>query len=86
MSTKQFQLNRRDLLRAGFAGGLMGALARPGLSLPRGGPDHKVLVIFLRGAYDAVNTVIPHGDLGYTLANRGSTFIDPNGATPPLGI
>ena len=67
------------------------ALAEGNIGVP--GPDGKVkklLFIFLRGANDALNSVIPVGDLAYNAANRPNIMIpkDPTagfdyGATGP---
>lgn len=76
--------NRRDLLRTG-------GLAALGLMLPPlAGPSFlgrklfagtgttakKMIFIFQRGGNDAVNTVIPRGDLEYSQANRPTLFIN----------
>jgi len=70
-------LNRRDVLRAGLATGMVGALSSVSHGFAPQGPLGKMLLIFFRGGYDAVNTVIPITDPGYTMTNRGPTFIAP---------
>lgn len=69
--------NRRDALRAGLVGGAVGLLAGTsfGKALPLVPPKRKLLLVFLRGGYDAVNAVLPVGDPGYNTTNRPTLFI-----------
>ncbi|HIA27616.1 MAG TPA: DUF1501 domain-containing protein [Planctomycetes bacterium] len=77
-------INRRDLLRNGSLAAL--GLILPPLAGPRflgrrlfagtGTTAKKMIFIFQRGGNDAVNTVIPRGDLEYNQANRPSLFIN----------
>ncbi|MBX3463757.1 MAG: DUF1501 domain-containing protein [Planctomycetes bacterium] len=66
-------IDRRDFLRFGALGsaGLLTSrlaafanAARPAL----GNPNRKLLVVFLRGGNDGVNTVVPFGDVTYPTA------------------
>jgi len=79
------KFSRRRALQAGVAGGLLGALSRT--SFARGafpqGADDRLLVFFKRGGYDAVGSVIPVLDPGYTPALRKATFI-PTASTLPI--
>ncbi|MCP3915506.1 MAG: DUF1501 domain-containing protein [bacterium] len=80
------KFSRRKALQAGMAGGLLGALSRTSLArgaFGQGGATDKLLVINLRGGYDAVNSVIPVMDPGYTMALRKATFI-PTASTLPI--
>lgn len=68
------RFDRRAALKAGIAGGLAAALARTssGFTAPlMANTNHKLLTIFLRGGHDANSVVIPYGDPGYSVANRG---------------
>lgn len=79
-------LNRRDVLRAGVAGGMVSALSGPVRAwAPQSASTGKLLLVFLRGAYDAVNTVIPITDPGYTVLNRKTTFVNPATTLPIPG-
>ena len=77
-------MNRRQLLAAGAA-------AAPGLVVGRvwaaPNADQRFLLVFLRGAYDAANVVIPTGSDFYrqsrpTLAIARPNPADPNAALP----
>ena len=63
----------------GLASLLPGPLARRALAA---GPtsDNRFMFIFLRGGNDGLNSLIPHGDSDYSLANRGSAYITPANA------
>lgn len=71
--------DRRTFLRFGALGGL-GALGQrlPGFStaarVPTGNTNRKLLVLFLRGGNDGVNTVIPLGDPTYPAARGAIAF------------
>ena len=71
------RLNRRDLLRLGLCAGAF-ATARPSavLGAAGAGSQKKLLVVFLRGGNDALNTIIPQGDAQYSPALRPSLYID----------
>src|SRR5438045_2770566 len=84
-------LSRRDFLsrtlRAGGALGLASltrvppfarrALAESGI----GTNGKKLLFIFLRGANDALNSMIPVGDTGYNNSIRPNIYIPPDSGT-----
>ncbi|MCI0650880.1 MAG: DUF1501 domain-containing protein [Planctomycetes bacterium] len=86
------RMNRRQFLRVGRNGLLMGAMA-PLLKCPfisrtlqaamlGTSPAKKMLVIFLRGGMDGANVLIPHGDPDYNdnFASRPTLFIPPEDA------
>ena len=77
-------MNRRDLLKGSL--GLGGLLALPSLasSTFAAAGDKKLLVVFLRGGNDALNTIIPRGDAEYGPAVRPTLAI-PAGASLDLG-
>ena len=79
-------LNRRGFLRIGGAGLALGALSpvigNPFLSnrlhaAGGSGNPKKMMIVFLRGGNDGVNTVIPHGDSTYNQVERPTLFIPP---------
>ena len=89
--------DRRDFLRFGslslLAGNLSTLLAAPlragapSNAAPAGG-DRKLMILFLRGGNDGVNTVIPVGDTTYQAARQqsyGDVWIDPNTTIPIPG-
>lgn len=84
-------LNRRDFVRLGASGLALGALS-PMFSPWRltqkahaaSGPAKKMLVIFMRGGNDGVNTVIPQGDPDYNATTRPTLFI-PDTSSLDLG-
>lgn len=81
---------RRDILKLGCAGAVGGVLfplfgsPRLRLALAGGGPisAKKMIVIFMRGGNDGVNTIIPHGDSEYSQAARPTLYIDPADSLP----
>lgn len=85
---KQRRLTRRAALKAGAAGGVLGALTRTSFAA---GPSwmnsssDKLLTIFLRGGYDATNSFIPDGDPAYNATNRPSLYIPTNRSFPIQG-
>jgi uncharacterized protein (DUF1501 family) len=86
MQPYRTELNRRDALRAGLIGSAVGLLA--GTSFADGipaAPKPKLLLVFLRGGYDAVNTVLPVADAGYTQPIRRLTYIQPIDRLPIPG-
>jgi uncharacterized protein (DUF1501 family) len=79
-------LDRRDFLRLGGAGlaccALTPVVGNPFLGLELhaasfGGPPKKLLIVFLRGGNDGVNTVIPYGDVEYNVTNRPTLYVPP---------
>jgi uncharacterized protein (DUF1501 family) len=59
------------------------ALAEGSIGLPgANGRVKKLLFIFLRGANDGLNAVIPHGDPGYSRAMRPTLHIPPDPEAP----
>ncbi|MBI4604067.1 MAG: DUF1501 domain-containing protein [Planctomycetes bacterium] len=84
--------NRREFLKAGaLTSALLGLnafsprfLKRALLGAPLA-PNKKMILIFLRGGNDGVNTVIPRGDPEYNDTNRPTLYIAPDDAIN-LGI
>ncbi len=77
------QFDRRSFIKAALAGTTLSALG-PVLGSPfmnralasgLGASTKKMLVIFMRGGNDGVNTCIPYGDSEYNLINRPNIFI-----------
>ncbi|MEM7261087.1 MAG: DUF1501 domain-containing protein [Planctomycetota bacterium] len=89
------QFHRRDFVKLGLAGAAIGGLS-PVFRSPLfqrtldaatfggGSSAKKMLVIFLRGGNDGVNTVIPYGDPEYNVSNRPNIFI-PDTSSIDLG-
>ncbi|HTD88588.1 MAG TPA: DUF1501 domain-containing protein [Candidatus Binatia bacterium] len=83
-------ISRRTFLHRSFLGGAglgLAALtnippfARKALAEGNVGKDgKKLLFIFLRGANDALNSIIPYGDSSYNQTNRPSIYIPPGAA------
>ncbi|MFN0060541.1 MAG: DUF1501 domain-containing protein [Planctomycetota bacterium] len=89
-------LNRRSFMKVGAAGLALGTLA-PVLRNPFfqrsllaaggvPGSTKKMLIIFMRGGDDSVNTVIPHGDSSYNTTNRPTLYIPPGTSLPLNGF
>ena len=60
-------LSRRDFVKRGLRAAAA-AVGVPGLAraaLAGGPPGKRLVVVFLRGAIDGLNVVVPHGDPGY---------------------
>ncbi|MCJ2125293.1 DUF1501 domain-containing protein [Methylobacterium sp. J-077] len=72
-------MNRRDLIRASAALGLSTVAGRV-WAAPRA--DARLLVVFLRGAYDAANVVIPTGSEFYYHARPNLAVARPDPADP----
>jgi uncharacterized protein (DUF1501 family) len=76
-------MNRRQLLSAAVA-------AAPGLVAGRvwaaPNADHRLLVVFLRGAYDAANVVIPTGSDFYYQSRPTLQIAKPNAADPGAAL
>lgn len=78
-------LDRRALLKGGL-GLAAGLFALPGLPAARPAVgDKKLLVLFLRGGNDALNTIIPQGDADYQDPSVRPTLRIPSGASLDLG-
>ena len=67
-------MNRRDFIRLGLAAPLFSPVSL--LAAPAG--NTRLLVVFMRGAYDAANLLVPHGSSFYYEAR-------PNIAVPRPG-
>ena len=82
---EEVAMNRREMLAAGLAGGSLVSAGRV-FAAPNAG-DQRLLVVFLRGAYDAANVVVPTGSEFYyqarpTLQIKRPDPSDPNSALP----
>lgn len=76
-------MNRRDLIRAATA--LAGStVAGRVWAAPKA--DARLLVVFLRGAYDAANVVIPTGSAFYYRARPSLAIAKPDSADPAAGL
>ena len=78
-------MNRRDLLKTGGLAAM--GLIFPPLAGPEffkrkllagssGNGNKKMIFIFQRGGNDALNTVLPRGDVEYNLTHRPTLFIN----------
>jgi len=78
-------IDRRGFLKLGGTGLAFGALApifgnpflSPRLHAQSTGNPKKMMVIFLRGGNDGVNTVIPYGDTSYDIVARPTLYVPP---------
>lgn len=75
-------MERRTLLKAGFAAGGLVFSAKV-FAAPVAGP--RLLVVFLRGAYDAANVVIPQSDF-YAQSRPTIGIARPNAADPKAAL
>src|SRR5262249_57346712 len=57
-------MNRRDFLRLSAGGSLLPLGATAWAASAEGGP-RRLIVIFLRGAVDGLNVVVPHAERAY---------------------
>ena len=79
-STRAFSSRRRDLLRA-LASGALSALAAPrgwaqaALALANG----RLVVVFLRGAYDGLSATVPYADPDYARQRPNTAIAAPDG-------
>ena len=73
-------ISRRGLLGAGLAGAALTASGRA-FALPAGGGT-RLLVVFLRGAYDAANIVVPIASDFYYQARPTLHIAKPDPANP----
>ncbi len=76
-------MNRRDLLRAATALGLTTVAGRV-WAAPKA--DARLLVVFLRGAYDAANVVIPTGSAFYYQARPNLAVARPDPGNPNAAL
>ncbi|MCJ2123739.1 DUF1501 domain-containing protein [Methylobacterium sp. J-077] len=76
-------MNRRDLLRAATALGLSNVAGRV-WAAPKA--DARLLVVFLRGAYDAANVVIPTGSPFYYQARPNLAVARPDPGNPNAAL
>lgn len=79
-----FPFSRRDLLAAGLAGGALMASSRV-LAVPALG-SQRLLVVFLRGAYDAANIVVPVSSDFYYAARPTIAIARPDPANPKAAL
>jgi uncharacterized protein (DUF1501 family) len=80
--TRREFLQRGGLAALGFGLNLLNPEIIRGSAFAnrRYGDDTKLIFIFQRGGNDGVNTVIPHGDPEYNIANRPTLYIPPASA------
>ena len=76
-------MNRRDLIRASAALGLSTVAGRV-WAAPKA--DARLLVVFLRGAYDAANVVIPTGSDFYYRVRPNLAVAKPDAANPNAAL
>jgi uncharacterized protein (DUF1501 family) len=76
-------MNRRDLLAASAAAG---AVFSAGRLWAATAADHRFLLVFLRGAYDAANVVIPTGSDFYYQSRPSLQIAKPNVADPNAAL
>ena len=76
-------MNRRDLIGASAALGLSTVAGRV-WAAPKA--DARLLVVFLRGAYDAANVVIPTGSDFYYRSRPNLAITKPDGADPRAAL
>ncbi|MEG9526631.1 MAG: DUF1501 domain-containing protein [Hyphomicrobiales bacterium] len=76
-------MNRRDLIRASAALGLSTVAGRV-WAAPKA--DARLLVVFLRGAYDAANVVIPTGSDFYYRSRPNLAIPRPDAADPKAAL
>ena len=76
-------MNRRDLIRASAALGLS-TLAGRVWAAPKA--DARLLVVFLRGAYDAANVVIPTGSDFYYRSRPNLAIPKPDASDPKAAL
>lgn len=79
-----FPFSRRGLLGAGLAGGALMASSRV-LAVPALG-SQRLLVVFLRGAYDAANIVVPVSSDFYYAARPTIAIARPDPANPKAAL
>ena len=77
-------ISRRGLLGAGLAGAALTASGRA-FALPAGGGT-RLLVVFLRGAYDAANIVVPVASDFYYQARPSIAIARPDPANPHAAL
>ena len=76
-------MNRRDLIRASLALGLSTVAGRV-WAAPKA--EARLLVVFLRGAYDAANVVIPTGSEFYYRARPNIAISKPDARNPNAAL
>ncbi|MCA8972805.1 MAG: DUF1501 domain-containing protein [Planctomycetes bacterium] len=88
------KFNRRNFLQYSALSGTLGVLSSKLNALAPKALPQKMLVIFARGANDALNTFIPRGDPGYALMRQqgggagsgaSNVFIPPSASLPITG-
>lgn len=84
------KMNRREFLLSSAAlsaSGMLGLGSSWNLwAAPSGGSNAKLLVVFLRGAYDSANTLIPYADPFYYEARPKIAIARPNGNSATSAI
>ena len=78
------RISRRNLLAMSIAGGALAASGRA-FALPAAGPT-RLLVVFLRGAYDAANVIIPVSSDFYYEARPSIAIARPDPANPKAAL
>lgn len=77
-------MNRRELMAVATAAAASGTVAGRVWAAPN--TDQRLLLVFLRGAYDAANVVIPTGSDFYYQARPSLQIAKPNAADPNAAL
>ncbi|MFY8044847.1 MAG: hypothetical protein ACOVOD_18170, partial [Rhodoferax sp.] len=79
MTTNDLQSQRRQLLMGSMAGAAAWAAPMAFAQSTKPGEDGRLVVIFLRGAYDGLSALVPHGDANYARLRHSIALPPPDG-------